>query len=153
MRLFERAGFEVLETFKCYEKGIYQLIFARLAQSDSKTYPLEKPILISNNQDIISNMQAIDLKISRFSSVGVWTGNNAWSFKSQYLKNIDKIRCYIDINPAKNGQFMAVSGLPIVLPQVAAKQGIEAVVVGNVAYHNEIAKMIKEQNYPFALIV
>lgn len=151
--LFERAGFEVLETFRCYERGIYQLIFARLAQNNARIYPKESPVLFSGNIDILSNMQRLDLAIAPYSSVAIWTGHNAWSFKSQFLKNTDKIQCYIDINPAKNGQFMAVSGLPIVLPHIAAQQGIEAVIVGNAMYRDEIATMIQEQGYPFALIV
>ena len=152
VRLFERAGFEVLETFQCYERGIYQLIFARLAQDNVRSYPLAKPILIADDLDILPHLQTIDIKISRFSSVGIWTGHNAWSFKSQSLKNYDKIQCYIDINPAKNGRFMAISGLPIVLPHIAAQQGIEAVIVGNTMYYDEITKMVAERGYPFELI-
>ena len=151
--LFERAGFDVLETSRRYAHGSYQLIFARLAQNNARTSPKESPILFTDDLDILPNLQRIDLAIAPYSSVAIWTGHNVWSFRTRYLKNKDKIRYCIDINPVKNMQFMAVSSLPIVLPHVAAKQGVEVVIVGNAMYYNEIAQMVKEQGYPFRLIV
>jgi SAM-dependent methyltransferase len=62
------------------------------------------------------------------------------------------IDCLIDINPRKQGGFIAVTGHPIVAPADAAGRGVRAVVLMNPNYRAEVLAMIGTASLPFTLI-
>jgi hypothetical protein len=61
------------------------------------------------------------------------------------------IDCLIDINPRKQGGFVAVTGHPVVSPTEAAARGVRAVVLMNPNYRAEIVEMIDATRLPFGL--
>ena len=150
--LFENAGFEVLENLRCFEKGAFQLICARLKGIDSKLYPCTETSLFKDNGDNAQQWKEWQQKIASFTSVGMWTAGNPAAIFYHLLGNPKQIRCFIDLNPEKQGRFMAVSGLPILSPKQAIEQGIEAVIVGNATYDVEVLKMNEKHGYPFEVI-
>lgn len=151
--LFENAGFEVLENLRCYEKGAFQLICARLKESHSKSYPCTETLLFGDNGDNTQQWKEWQHKIAAFTSAGIWTAGNPAIVFYHLLDSPKQIRCFIDLNPEKQGRFMAVSGLPILSPKQAIRQGINAIIVGNATYDTEVPKMIRENGYPFEVIV
>ncbi|MDE7316694.1 MAG: methyltransferase domain-containing protein [Helicobacter sp.] len=153
VKLFERSGFEVLETLRCFEKGAFQLICARLKSIDSKSYPCTETSLFRKNSDNSQQWKEWQQKIAALNAVGIWTAGNPAVVFYYLLEQPKQIRCFIDMNPEKQGNFMAVSGLPILSPEQAIEQGITAVIVGNATYDLEVLKMIKENGYPFEVIV
>ena len=62
------------------------------------------------------------------------------------------IDCLIDINPRKQGSFVALSAHPIVAPAQAAMRGVRSVLVLNPNYRSEIERMIRDHGLPFSLI-
>ncbi|MDE7174423.1 MAG: methyltransferase domain-containing protein [Helicobacter sp.] len=150
--LFEKAGFEVLESFRCYEKGAFRLICARLKGVDFKSYPCTETSLFEDNGDNAQQWKEWQQKIASFTSVGIWTAGNPAAILYHLLESPQQIRCFIDLSPEKQGHFMAVSGLPILSPKQAIEKGITAVIVGNATYDLEVPKMIKEYGYPFEVI-
>ncbi len=153
VKVFEYAGFEVLETFRCFEKGAFQLICARLSRLDSQFYPCTETLLFEDSQNNLQQWKEWQQKIAVFESVGIWTAGNPAIIFYHLLESPKQIKCFIDLNPEKQGNFMAVSGLPILSPEQAIQQGISAVVVGNATYDSEVAKMINEHGYLFRVIV
>ena len=153
VKLFERLGFEVLETLRCFEKGAFQLICASLKSVDSKSYPCTEASLFGENSDNSQQWKEWQQKIAALNAVGIWTAGNPAVVFYHLLEQPKQIRCFIDMNPEKQGNFMAVSGLPILSPEQAIEQGIMAVIVGNATYDLEVLKMIKENGYPFEVIV
>ncbi|MDE6979387.1 MAG: methyltransferase domain-containing protein, partial [Helicobacter sp.] len=144
VKLFERSGFEVLETLRCFEKGAFQLICARLKSVDSKPYPCTEVSLFGENSSNSQQWKEWQQKIAALNAVGIWTAGNPAVVFYHLLEQPKQIRCFIDMNPEKQGNFMAVSGLPILSPEQAIEQGITAVIVGNATYDLEVLKMIKE---------
>lgn len=57
----------------------------------------------------------------------------------------------IDINPARAGTFMPLTGLPVVSPEMARQQGITAAYVMNPAYLPEIERSCAERQWPLQL--
>lgn len=64
----------------------------------------------------------------------------------------DLIDCLIDINPRKQGGFVAVTGHPVVAPAEAAARGVRAVVLMNPNYRAEVLDMIETAPLPFTLV-
>lgn len=152
--LFERAGFKVREILPCFEKDSFQLIFAHLSQETIKPYAALKPELFTESFDKKQFQDAIQ-KLESFDVVAIWGAGNSSQVLYRLLQEFEcrKIQYFIDINPEKQGNFMAVSGLPILSPQQAIEKGIDAVIVGNATFEMEIIKMIDMFRLPFKLIV
>ena len=152
VQIFEKAGFEVRETFRCYEKESVQILFARLRNADSKDYPCEDKSLFTENTLDSKRLHDYRQRLESFANVAIWCAGNSSQILYHLLNNPQQIRCFIDLNPEKQGRFMAVSGLPILSPEQAIERGITAVIVGNAKYDLEVPKMIKENGYPFEVI-
>ncbi|MES2422719.1 MAG: class I SAM-dependent methyltransferase [Pseudomonadota bacterium] len=58
----------------------------------------------------------------------------------------------IDINPARSGSFMAMSGIPVMLPDDARRSGITKAYVMNPAYFTEVRDSCSEIQWPLKLI-
>ena len=152
VKIFEKAGFKVLETFRCFENGAFQLIFACLKDSDSKDYSCEDKSLFTKNVFDFKTLHAYCQRLESFEKVAIWCAGNSSQILYHLLNNPKQICCFIDLNPEKQGNFMAVSGLPILSPEQAIKKGITAVIVGNATFEKEVAKMILENEYPLEVI-
>jgi hypothetical protein len=71
--------------------------------------------------------------------VAVW-GASAKGATFLFLTDPDAslLDCVIDINPAKQGRFIAATGHAIVAPDIAAQRGIGTIIIMNPNYHEEI---------------
>ncbi|MDE7254875.1 MAG: methyltransferase domain-containing protein, partial [Helicobacter sp.] len=152
VKIFENAGFEVLDIFQCFEKGVFQILFARLKSHDLKDYSCEDKSLFTENTFDLKAIQETCQRLKSFENVAIWCAGNSSQVFYHLLGSPKQIRCFIDLNPEKQGNFMAVSGLPILSPKQAIEKGIRAVIVGNATYDLEVPKMIKEHGYPFEVI-
>lgn len=57
----------------------------------------------------------------------------------------------IDINPRKQGGWLAMTAHPILAPHEAARRGVRTVMLLNPNYHDEVARMIRDDALPFQL--
>jgi len=62
------------------------------------------------------------------------------------------IDCLIDINPRKQGGFIAQTAHPVTSPETAAARGVRLVVPMNPNYRDEIDRIIRERALPFAML-
>jgi hypothetical protein len=61
------------------------------------------------------------------------------------------IDCLIDINPRKQGNYLAGTAHPIVAPRDAAARGVRTVLLLNPNYRDEVARMVHDQGLPFTI--
>ena len=61
------------------------------------------------------------------------------------------IDCLVDINPRKQGGFIAVTGHPIVSPDDAAGRGVRVVLPVNPNYRDEIRRLIRDRGLGFSV--
>jgi SAM-dependent methyltransferase len=62
------------------------------------------------------------------------------------------IDCLIDINPRKQGAYLAGTAHPVVAPGQAAARGVHTVLLLNPNYRAEVEGMIRDQALPFVLL-
>jgi SAM-dependent methyltransferase len=60
--------------------------------------------------------------------------------------------CLVDINPAKQGGYVAGTGHPIIAPAELAARGVSAAVLLNPNYRDEITAMLREQRLPIDVL-
>lgn len=79
----------------------------------------------------------------RGGEVAVWgAGAKGVTFCSLADPDCERIRNVIDVNPAKQGMFVAGTGHPIVSPEQAKGAGIATILVLNPNYRDEIAQTV-----------
>jgi hypothetical protein len=61
------------------------------------------------------------------------------------------IDCMIDINPRKQGAYLAGTAHPIVAPRDAAERGVRTILLLNPNYRGEVERMIADQALPFVI--
>ncbi len=86
--------------------------------------------------------------------VALW-GAGAKGATCMYLLDPDaeSIGCVVDINPAKQGRFVAGSGHPIVSPADFVEMGVQNVVLMNPNYEAEVRAFFAEKNILVNLVV
>lgn len=77
--------------------------------------------------------------VSGGGNIAIW---GAGAKGSTFLNLIDKeakhVKCVIDINPKKQGQFIGGTGHPVIKPEDIRKHNIDTVIVMNINYIDEI---------------
>lgn len=92
-----------------------------------------------------------DEKIAHNGPFAVWgAASKGLTFSlimAEVMNNRNAITCAIDLNPAKQGCFLPVTGVPILSPEAASEQGIKSVVIMNPNYRLEIEAMIARMDW------
>lgn len=71
--------------------------------------------------------------------IALWGGGSkAVSFVT-HLGEIEPVVAAIDINPEKSGSYLPGSGLPVIMPDQAAQEGISGIILMNPVYRAEVA--------------
>ncbi len=75
-------------------------------------------------------------------TVALWgAGAKGVTFATEIDPSAEFITCLIDVNPNKQGKFIGLSGHPVISPAAAADLEIDAIVVMNPNYQDEVARM------------
>lgn len=91
--------------------------------------------------------------LTGMSSVAIWgAGAKGSTFLNLLDKDKSKVSYVIDINPVKQGKFIAGTGHEIFAPGILLKKPVEHILVMNENYSEEIKKMISSLNIPVKLI-
>ena len=87
--------------------------------------------------------------------VALWGGASKGVTFALLMADRDDVElaCAIDLNKAKQGCFMPVTGLPIVGPEDAQKMGVSHVIVINPNYRDEIAELVKQMGWSVTITV
>jgi SAM-dependent methyltransferase len=150
--LFRRSGFEVLEVREPY-RGQFLSLEARLARDPEETsgarVRVERDALAVLGRHVEAFADHVREKrqewnerlasLSRAGSSAVIWGGGAKTVSFLNLVDAhDTIRSVVDINPGKQGSFIAGTGQPIVSPERLAEIAPDVVVVMNPVYRAEI---------------
>ena len=74
----------------------------------------------------------------------VWGAGSKGVTFLNILQAKDRIEYAVDINPHKQGKFIAGSGQEIILPEFLKQYGPDIIIVMNKIYHNEIKQTVSE---------
>lgn len=150
-RLFERCGFEVLETATEYEDQ-YLTITAKPAEeipSNARASNSEIDVLLQQAQNFshrceetisawrsdLAGCNAEDQKVV------IWgSGSKGVAFLTALGSAADRIEYVVDINPHRQGKFMAGTGQEIVAPELLESYRPDVAIAMNAIYRPEIQK-------------
>jgi SAM-dependent methyltransferase len=85
--------------------------------------------------------------------VALWgAGAKGGTFASLFDPRAEILSCVVDLNPAKQGRFIAGSGHPIVAPSELRTFGVESVVLMNPNYLDEVRDLLAREKISVNLI-
>lgn len=157
-RVFREAGFEVLETWTDYDDQ-YLMISARPAVEPQPASELERetPRLVKEDIEYFVNQQAERIDSWRREIAGlqeagrravVWgSGSKGVAFLSA-LGGGEEIEYVVDINPFRQGKFMAGTGQEIVAPSFLAEYKPDVAIAMNPIYRQEIQDDLERLGLP-----
>jgi hypothetical protein len=143
---FQRAGFSV-ESVRHVFSGQYLWLQARpevadmsrLPNSDTPTVAERAMALGCRERQTIATWRSDLASHASDGRIAVWgAGAKGVTFCNLADPDAELIDCVIDLNPAKQGRFIAGSGHPIVAPQQLVERDVKHVLVLNPNYLNEI---------------
>ncbi len=148
---FEMAGFKVCNARHIFEDQ-YLWIEAQVGQVRhpristggvemlTDSYAGEEKTLICNWSDRIRSL-------SESGSVALWgAGAKGVTFANLIDSNCTLFDCIVDLNPNKQGRFVAGSGHPIVDYYELKKRNVRSVILMNPNYRTEILSLLSEAN-------
>ncbi|HVW83464.1 MAG TPA: class I SAM-dependent methyltransferase [Bryobacteraceae bacterium] len=161
--LFIRAGFEPVEVTSEYG-GQYLTIAARPADDQESASESALPADVeelerSVDQFSICSAHSIDTwrqRIARLATKGkriaIWgSGSKGVAFLTAVRANSD-IDCVVDINPYRQGKYMAGTGHRIISPAQLAKGKPDVVIAMNSIYRDEIRRSLDEHGVAAELL-
>jgi hypothetical protein len=153
-RLFRRTGFEVLHLETDFD-GQYLMIEAR----PSPTTPAPgEPLPAEDDLERIE--KAVELYATDFGArlegwwadlrahaaagrrTVIWGGGSKGVAYLTTLGVVDEVACAVDINPFKQGKFLAGSAIPVVSPEHLRELRPDVVVAMNPIYREEIRRQL-----------
>lgn len=152
--LFRRSGFDVLQLTTDYD-GQYILITAKPTQEDSRAMLPQEDDLCQLRYLVKDFPERFKEKTSKWKTqleaihsngqrVVLWgSGSKGVAFLTT-LRVTEEIEYVVDINPHRQGTFMAGTGQEIVAPDFLREYRPGAVIIMNSIYKEEIGKDLKK---------
>ncbi|HEY0013297.1 MAG TPA: class I SAM-dependent methyltransferase [Allosphingosinicella sp.] len=156
-RALAAAGFvaeAVHETFG----GQYLIAAARAAASPVQEREAPSPVDNARYPERkAASLAAVTAALERDKAAGervaLWGGASKGVTLALLLgERRDPVELAIDVNPARAGTFMPVTGLPVVLPEAAREAGITKAYVMNPLYFGEIERDCRAAGWPIELV-
>lgn len=152
--LFGRSGFEVLSCQEVYDGQFVGLEARPCAPARATPRPTGEAVaahvtaFAAHFERLRSSWRA---RLGALSAAGrrvvVWgAGAKAVSFLNLVVPGDEGavVEALVDVNPAKQGTFLAGTGQPILAPESLRERPPDLVIVMNPAYRDEIAKSLRE---------
>lgn len=135
-----RAGFRVLSVDHVFGG---QYLWAQAESASDATGPPPKAAgigtLAGARDRFVGRWRACVQQASTKGPVAIWgAGAKGVSFASLIDPDGTLIDHAIDINPAKQGRWLAGSGIPVLSPEDAAQKGPRSIFLMNPIYHREV---------------
>lgn len=87
-------------------------------------------------------------------AVALWgAGAKGVTFASLFDPSAELVSCVVDLNPAKQGRYIAGSGHPIVAPTDLSRLGVRNVVLMNPYYQEEVRALLTSEGLNVNLLV
>lgn len=159
--LFKRTGFKDIETWTGYEDQ-YLMITAKPGtpskekpgrESVEKIKALTKKFSEESMKAIDGWKKIIESNAKRKKKTVVWSSSSkAVSFLTTLHVDEKKIRYAVDINPRRQGHFMAGTGQKIISPALLKNYQPDTAIIMNPVYEEEIRESLKRQGLNTELI-
>jgi SAM-dependent methyltransferase len=151
-RLFQETGFTVLQVYLAFD-GQYLCLEAIPAADDARS-SMEAPEelgwilgdVVAFGENYRNKVQTWNGRLSRLFAAGnrvvVWgAGSKGVTFLNA-IENGERIHCVADVNPHKQGRYVAGTGQKVLSPEETARLRPDTILVMNPIYKDEIwAKM------------
>lgn len=154
---FEVAGFEVEARRHIFE-GQYLWLEARPSSARRPAPdPGETPALareFTKSEPLaLARWREQALTARKDGKIAIWgAGAKGATFANLVDPKREIVDCLIDVNPGKQGAFLAGTGHPILSPENAAARGVRSAVLMNPNYRSEIEARLKRNRTPLRLI-
>jgi hypothetical protein len=157
-RILLKAGFQLQRMERVFEDQ-YFLLTAHKQESVQ-----EQPLPVAAISQAVKHFCAAEPKLKQSwldrlaaaankGPTAVWgAGAKGVSFVSLLDPDRLLVDCLIDVNPAKQGRFVALTGHQIVSPETAVARGVLAALVMNPNYLDEIRNQLSALAAPVELI-
>jgi SAM-dependent methyltransferase len=153
-RLFQRCGFEVIDTWKDYDDQ-YLMIDARIGNAEAAASLPQEDDLDTFRKKVLSFSKNVMRKLEHWRKIirkieddrtraVIWgAGSKGVAFLTRL--NVKDEVCYaVDINPYKHGTYMAGTGQEIVPPEFLRAYKPDLIIVMNPVYLNEINQELRK---------
>jgi SAM-dependent methyltransferase len=154
---FRVAGFQVID-IKHIFGGQYLWIEASIGENvkgqDYQPNFLQLAAQFRNAQvNLLSYYQELVKNLSGKGKLAIWgAGAKGVTFVNLVDREHQQIDCAIDVNPGKQGKFIAGAGHPIVSYAEAAERGVTDAILMNPNYFKESESLLKAANSSIKLI-
>ncbi len=156
----ERAGYRVLRVEHVFSG---QYLWAEAAVATGPLAAAERPSSRGHGAMIAAMGRSSEARLSAWrrkleaartrGAIALWgAGAKGATWAALLDPDAGIIDCVIDINPRKQGGFIAMTAHPVVSPEIAATRGVRAVVPMNPNYASEIAQRIRDGALPFVTL-
>ena len=149
---FRRAGFGDVESTHMFG-GQYLWVEATATDrnaSKSKDDPGAIAQLVENyvrkESEVRARWSDTIESLRKKGAIALWgAGAKGVTSASLFDPQTELINCVVDLNPAKQGRFIAGSGHPIVSPSALSRLGVRSVVLMNPNYLGEVQALLKRE--------
>ncbi|MFZ3385426.1 MAG: class I SAM-dependent methyltransferase, partial [Candidatus Methanoperedens sp.] len=151
-RLFRNNGFEIIDLWVDYDDQYIMLGARSGAGGKLNLFPAEEDMAQLQSQvDFFSENCKNNLKTWKSyletakkngRRVVLWGGGSKGVAFLTTLNVIDEVEYVVDINPKKNGTYMAGTGQKVVAPEFLKQYKPDVVIVMNPIYNNEIQQTL-----------
>ncbi len=160
-RVFTEEGFNVLGQEELYE-GQFLGIDLKISSGPRATGSSDGPgAMIDDVKAFVRNYRS---KVAEWRDVfsdlqrrgkraAVWGGGSKGTMFLNTLKPGEAVACMVDINPRKQGMFVAGAGYPVVSPERLRGMEIDSVIVMNPIYRDEIGVQLKDLGIKAKILV
>ncbi len=160
-RVFTEEGFDVLGEEELYE-GQFLGIDLRTSTGHSVFHADGGPAaMVGDVKKFVHNYQS---KVSEWTDIftdlrrrgkraAIWGGGSKGTMFLNTLKPGEAVACMVDINPRKQGMYVAGTGYPVVPPERLRALEVETVVVMNPIYREEIGAQLNSLGISANLLV
>lgn len=154
---FRIAGFQVIDikhTFGGQYLWIEASIGEEVKAKDSQSDFLQLAMQFRTAQvDLLSYYEELVRNLSSAGKLAIWgAGAKGATFVNLVDRDHQHIDCVIDLNPSKQGKFIAGTGHPIVSYTEAAERGVASAILMNPNYFTESESFLKAANLSINLI-
>ncbi len=155
---FERAGFEVDRVERVFGDQ-YLWLEAMPAKGSLATSRAAGPIpafaenFRAREPALRRAWQQQVLRLQQNGKVGVWgAGAKGVTFLNLIDPSAELIDCAVDLNPAKQGQFIGGTGHPIIAPDELKDRGVSSALLMNPNYRDENSRLVASLKADISLI-
>jgi hypothetical protein len=157
---FHRAGFGNVTTEHIFGDQYLWVEATELAFDAATTLPTAGPIeqlalgYARRESEMLARWSDTLHELAKLGPVALWgAGAKGVTFTSLFDPQADCLECVVDLNPAKQGRFIAASAHPIVAPAELKSLGVRNVILLNPNYQIEIEEFLRNEHLDINLIV